>query len=90
VEGGADISAIDRFGSTVLDEAVRVGAIAVAAYMTDVGAATAKADERTAKFLNAAAAGDTDLLRFMLANGEGEKKKKKKKRPGAPKTCLTR
>ena len=78
MEGGADISAIDRFGSTVLDEAVRVGAIAVAAYMTDVGAATAKADERTAKFLNAAAAGDTDLLRFMLANGEGEKKKKKK------------
>lgn len=70
VEGGADISAVDRFGSTVLDEAVRVGATAVAAYLTDLGASTAKAEERTAKFLNAAAAGDTDTLRFMLANGQ--------------------
>ena len=70
VEGGANISAVDRFGSTVLDEAVRVGATAVAAHLTGLGAGTAKAEERTARFLNAAAAGDTDLLRFMLANGQ--------------------
>jgi len=71
VEGGADISAIDRFGSTVLDEAVRVGAIAVAAYMTDVGAATAKADYRTPKFRMGGGGGPPYLLGYMGAMGVG-------------------
>ena len=70
VEGGADISAVDRFGSTVLDEAVRVGALTVASYLTEAGARTAKAAERTAAFLNACSEGDTDMIRFMLANGQ--------------------
>ncbi len=70
VEGGADIDAVDRFGSQPLDEAVRVGATAVAAFLTDLGAGTAKAEERTAQFLNACSVGDTDLIRFMLANGQ--------------------
>lgn len=70
VDGGANISAVDRFGSTPLDEAVRVGARPVAAYSTELGAETAKAEERTAKFLNAAAAGDSTTLRFMIDNGQ--------------------
>jgi ankyrin repeat protein/CRP-like cAMP-binding protein len=70
VDGGANISALDRFGSTPLDEAVRVGARPVAAYLTELGADTAKADERTARFLNAAAAGDSTTLRFMIDNGQ--------------------
>ena len=68
--GGANISAVDRFGSTPLDEAVRVGARPVAAYLTDLGARTAKGEERTARFLYAAAAGDAAVLRFMIANGQ--------------------
>ncbi|KAG2444345.1 hypothetical protein HXX76_001101 [Chlamydomonas incerta] len=75
-EGGADPGFQDRWGNTALDEARRVGAAPVVAYLERLMAADsrAEADERwrrTAKrdFLSAAATGDTQLLARLLGGG---------------------
>uniref|UniRef100_A0A383WLL7 Ion transport domain-containing protein n=1 Tax=Tetradesmus obliquus TaxID=3088 RepID=A0A383WLL7_TETOB len=47
-EGGADLAAQDRWGATPLDEAQRVGAADVAAYLSSSKAAQAAAAARTA------------------------------------------
>jgi ankyrin repeat protein len=47
-EGGADLSAKDRWGATPLDEAQRVGAADVAAYLSSSKAAQAAAAARAA------------------------------------------
>lgn len=66
---GADLNLPDRWGSTPLDEAIRVGAKPVVEYLVSVGAATLKHDQRVAEFLAAAARGDCDAIRHALANG---------------------
>ncbi|KAG2447077.1 hypothetical protein HYH02_007827 [Chlamydomonas schloesseri] len=75
-EGGADPGFQDRWGNTALDEARRVGAAPVVAYLERLMAADggAQADERwrgTAKrdFLSAAATGDMDRLARLLGGG---------------------
>ena len=75
-EGGADPGFQDRWGNTALDEARRVGAAPVVAYLERLMSADgrAAADERwrrTAKrdFLSAAATGDTERLARLLGGG---------------------
>jgi ankyrin repeat protein len=68
-EAGADVSLPDRWGSTPLDEAIRVGARPAIDFLVSAGASSLREEARVAEFLAAAARGDCDKLRHMLAHG---------------------
>jgi hypothetical protein len=64
-DGKADISVVDRWGATPLDEAIRVGAKPVAQYLQSLGAPVGKEDDRIMAFLYAASRGDTATVRHV-------------------------